>query len=67
MKPHVSVITLGVEDITRGEELLWRWPGLAGRVSFNLDSGSTALGVYRWIALAWKVAASAAGEPFAAE
>jgi uncharacterized protein len=70
MKPHVSVITLGVEDITRakkfyGDGLGWpiqqdydQW------VSFSLDGGSTALGLYRWDALADDAGVPADGSGF---
>jgi uncharacterized protein len=58
MNPHVSVITLGVRDMTRakrfyGEGLGWpveqdypQW------VSFKMGDGSSLLGLYPWEALA---------------
>lgn len=70
MKPHVSVITLGVEDIARakkfyGDGLGWpvhqdydQW------VSFVLDGGSTALGLYQWDALAADAGVPADGSGF---
>ena len=58
MKPHISVITLGVEDLDRARHFYgWGlgWPihqDYPQWVSFTLDDGSTALGLYQWDALA---------------
>jgi len=70
MKPHVSVITLGVRDMDRakrfyGEGLGWpiqqdypQW------VSFSLDGGTSALGLYAWDALADDAGVAAEGSGF---
>src|SRR5262249_30318342 len=70
MKPHVSVITLGVKDLKRarqfyGEGLGWpiqqdypQW------VSFRLGNGSSALGLYSFDELAKDAGVSSLGPGF---
>jgi catechol 2,3-dioxygenase-like lactoylglutathione lyase family enzyme len=70
MKPHVSVITLGVRDMNRaktfyGEGLGWpiqqdypQW------VTFSLGDGSSWLGLYSWDALAGDAGVAADGTGF---
>ena len=70
MKPHVSVITLGVRDIARarkfyGEGLGWPVQQDYGQwVAFNLTDGSSMLGLYSWDALAGDAGVSAGGNGF---
>jgi catechol 2,3-dioxygenase-like lactoylglutathione lyase family enzyme len=58
VKPHVSVITLGVKDLTRAREFYAErlgWPIQQEQddwVCFLLGGGSTALALYPWDALA---------------
>jgi uncharacterized protein len=70
MKPHVAVITLGVQDLARarrfyGEALGWpiqqeddNW------VCFLLEGGSTALALYPWDELAEDACVSSDGVGF---
>jgi uncharacterized protein len=70
MKPHVSVITLGVQDITRAKKFYSEglgWPiqqDYDEWVSFTLGDGSSALGLYRWDALADDAGVAAEGSGF---
>ena len=58
MKPHVAVITLGVEDLKRARKFYndgLGWPIQQedyNRVCFSLGDGSSALALYPWGALA---------------
>lgn len=58
MKPHVSVITLGVRDMNRARQFYkdgLGWPTLqdyGGWVCFGLGNGSSALGLFPWDDLA---------------
>lgn len=58
MRPHVSVITLGVRDLARAREFYAErlgWPihqEEADWVCFLLEGGSTAFALYPWDALA---------------
>lgn len=58
MKPHVSVITLGVRDMNRAKQFYSEglgWPiqqDYGQWVSFSLGNGSSALGLYAWDTLA---------------
>jgi predicted enzyme related to lactoylglutathione lyase len=57
MKPHISVITLGVRDLNRAKQFYSEglgWPVLQAQgewVSFSLG-GTSALGLFPWEALA---------------
>ena len=70
MKPHVSVITLGVSDLTRAKTFYrdgLGWPILQEQgawISFSLGDGSTALGLYPWQALADDAGVPADGSGF---
>src|SRR3954467_8204340 len=54
MKPHVSVITLGVRDMNRAKQFYSEglgWPiqqDYGQWVSFSLGNGSSWLGLYAW-------------------
>jgi catechol 2,3-dioxygenase-like lactoylglutathione lyase family enzyme len=69
MKPHVSVITLGVTDLNRAKEFYsdgLGWPILQEQgdwVCFSLG-GSSALALYPWEALADDAGVSADGNGF---
>jgi catechol 2,3-dioxygenase-like lactoylglutathione lyase family enzyme len=70
MKPHVSVITLGVDDLDRAKDFYkgLGWPieqDYPQWVRFGLDDGSSALGLYRREALADDAGVDAAGSGFA--
>jgi uncharacterized protein len=70
MNPHVSVITLGVKDLNRAKEFYGKglgWPiqqDYPQWVSFSLNGGSSALGLYSWDALAGDAGVSASGSGF---
>jgi catechol 2,3-dioxygenase-like lactoylglutathione lyase family enzyme len=70
MNPHISVITLGVSDIQRAKEFYGKglgWPihqDFPQWVSFNLDNGSSALGLYQWDSLAEDAGMPAEGGGF---
>jgi len=70
MKPHVSVITLGVRDLDQAkrfysEGLGWPIQQEAGPwVSFSLGDGSSSLGLYPWDALADDAGVPADGSGF---
>ena len=70
MNPHVSVITLGVEDVSRAKQFYGEglgWPILqdyAEWVSLGLDGGSSALGLYSWKSLAEDAGVAADGNGF---
>jgi len=70
MKPHVSVITLGVRDMSRAKQFYHEglgWPTLqdyAQWVSFSLGNGSSVLGLYPWDALAGDAGVTAEGSGF---
>lgn len=70
MKPHVSVITLGVRDLDRAKRFYEEglgWPVAQDYeqwVSFRLGDGSSMLGLYSWDALAADAAADAEGSGF---
>lgn len=58
MKPHVSGITLGVKDLNRAKQFYRKglgWPIQQEQgewVSFSINNGSSALGLYPWDMLA---------------
>ncbi len=70
MNPHVSVITLGVRDMSLAKQFYSEglgWPiqqDYAEWVSFNLNDGSSALGLYPWNALAADAGVTAEGSGF---
>ena|SRR5437667_7603479 len=70
MKPHVSAITLGVKDMNRAKQFYAEglgWPveqDFGQWVSFNLDGGTSVLGLYAWDALAGDAGVSAEGSGF---
>ena len=70
MKPHVSVITLGVKDIARAKKFYGEglgWPVVQDYpqwVLFSLDDGSSGLGLYSWDSLARDAGVSAEGSGF---
>jgi uncharacterized protein len=70
MKPHVSVITLGVKDMNKAKQFYNEglgWPVLQDYeqwVSFSLGDGSSALGLYTWDALAADAGVPADGDGF---
>jgi catechol 2,3-dioxygenase-like lactoylglutathione lyase family enzyme len=70
MKPHVSMITLGVRDVKRAKEFYSEglgWPILQDQgewVAFSLGDGSSALGLYPWEALAADAGVPADGAGF---
>jgi catechol 2,3-dioxygenase-like lactoylglutathione lyase family enzyme len=72
MKPHVSVITLGVEDLDRAKQFYGKGLGWPIRqdypqwVSFGLGDGSSGLGLYRRDALADDAGVAADGSGFRA-
>ncbi|MGH2805980.1 MAG: VOC family protein [Actinomycetota bacterium] len=69
MKPHVSVITLGVRDMARAKNFYagLGWPieqDYEQWVTFPLGDGSTLLGLYPWDALADDAGVAPDGEGF---
>jgi predicted enzyme related to lactoylglutathione lyase len=70
MKPHVSVITLGVRDLNRAKQFYSEglgWPIQQEQgpwVCFSLGNGSSALGLYPWDALADDAGVPAIGSGF---
>ena len=70
MNPHVSVITLGVRDLSRAKQFYSEglgWPIQQDYdvwVSFSLGDGSSALGLYAWDALAADAGVDADGSGF---
>lgn len=70
MKPHVSVITLGLRDLNRAKRFYSMglgWPiqqDYPVWVSFGLANGSSALGLYAWDALADDAGVAAEGGGF---
>jgi uncharacterized protein len=70
LKPHVSVITLGVRDLERAKRFYGKglgWPVLQDYeqwVSFSLGDGGSALGLYAWDALAEDAGVAADGAGF---
>jgi predicted enzyme related to lactoylglutathione lyase len=70
MKPHVSVITLGVEDMDRAKKFYSEglgWPihqDYGEWVSFSLANGSSALGLYPRETLAADAGVAAQGTGF---
>jgi len=70
MKPHVSVITLGVKDVNRAKQFYSEglgWPiqqDYGDWVCFSLGSGASALGLYPWEKLAEDAGVAAAGSGF---
>lgn len=70
MKPHVSVITLGVRDLNRAKQFYSKglgWPigqDYPEWVSFSLGDGSSALGLQPWDALADDAGVAAEGSGF---
>jgi catechol 2,3-dioxygenase-like lactoylglutathione lyase family enzyme len=70
MNPHVSVITLGVKDLNTAKQFYGKGLGWATRqdypqwVSFGINNGSAALGLYAWDALAGDAGVAAAGSGF---
>ena len=70
MKPHVSVITLGVENLDRAKQFYsdgLGWPTLQDYpewVSFSVNNGSSALGLIPWDALANDAGVAADGSGF---
>jgi uncharacterized protein len=70
MKPHVSVITLGVTDLNRAKQFYSEglgWPiqqEYGQWVSFSLGDGSSALGLYPWEVLAADAGVPADGSGF---
>jgi hypothetical protein len=70
MKPHVSIITLGVSDLNRAKQFFCEglgWPILQEQgewVCFSLGNGSSALGLYPWNALAGDAGVAADGSGF---
>jgi uncharacterized protein len=71
MKPHVSVITIGVADMDRAKRFYadgLGWPVLQeypGWVSFEINGGSAGLGLYPREALAGDAGLDPAGSGFA--
>jgi catechol 2,3-dioxygenase-like lactoylglutathione lyase family enzyme len=72
MKPHISVITLGVEDVNRAKEFYGTglgWPieqDYDQWVSFRLGDGVSGLGLYQRDALAADAGVPADGSGFRA-
>jgi uncharacterized protein len=70
MKPYVSVITLGVRDMSRARQFYkdgLGWPTLqdyGGWVCFALGNGASALGLFPWDDLAADVGVPAEGSGF---
>jgi uncharacterized protein len=70
MNPHVSVITLGVRDLSREREFYSKglgWPIQqedSNWVCFSLGNGSSALALYPWDALAEDARVAAEGSGF---
>lgn len=70
MNPHVSVITLGVRDLSRAKRFYSEglgWPILQDYpawVCFSLGGGSSGLGLYPWDALAGDAGVDAEGSGF---
>jgi uncharacterized protein len=70
MRPHVSVITLGVRDLDRAKEfysegLGWPIQQEEGEwVCFSLGNGSSALALYPWDAFADDAGVAADGNGF---
>ncbi len=70
MNPQISAITLGVRDLNRAKRFYSEGLGCpieqdAGQfVSFNLGSGSSALALYTWDALANDAGVAADGSGF---
>ena len=70
MNPHVSVITLGVRDLSRAREFYSEglgWPIQQEQgewVCFSLGNGSSALALFPWDALAHDAGVAADGSGF---
>ncbi|MGH7460912.1 MAG: VOC family protein [Longimicrobiales bacterium] len=70
MKPHISGITLGVKDLNRSKQFFSAglgWPiqqEYGEWVSFSLNGGSSALGLYSWASLARDAGVAADGSGF---
>jgi hypothetical protein len=70
MKPYVSIITLGVNDLGRAKQFYSEglgWPILQEQgpwICFGLGDGSSALGLYPWDALAADAGVAAEGNGF---
>ncbi len=70
MKPHVSIITLGVRDLNRAKQFYSQglgWPIQQEQgpwVAFSLGDGSSALGLLPWDALADDAGVAADGSGF---
>jgi uncharacterized protein len=70
VKQHVSIITLGVRDLTRAKRFYAEglgWKVAAERnqwISFRLDDGASALALYPWDELADDAAVAADGSGF---
>jgi uncharacterized protein len=70
MKPHISVITLGVRDLARATQFYNEglgWPILQEQddwVCFSLGNGSSALALYPWDAFADDAGVAADGNGF---
>jgi uncharacterized protein len=70
MNPHVSAITLGVQDINRAKEFYSEglgWPIAEDHgtfVSFTPSNGSSRLALYTWDALAEDAGVAAEGSGF---
>jgi uncharacterized protein len=70
MKPHISMITLGVEDVNRAKEFYGKglgWPieqDYEQWVSFKLGDGASGLGLYQRAALADDAGVAADGSGF---
>jgi predicted enzyme related to lactoylglutathione lyase len=70
MKPHVSILTLGVRDLKRAKQFYSEglgWPIAQEQgpwVCFSLGNGSSALGLYPWAALAEDAGVAADGSGF---
>jgi uncharacterized protein len=70
LKPHVSIITLGVSDVSRAKQFYSEglgWPiqqDYGEWVCFSLGDGSSALGLFPWDKLADDAGVAAAGSGF---
>src|SRR5258705_2268470 len=70
MKPHVSILTLGVRDLERAKQFYSEglgWPIQQEQgewVCFSLGNGASALGLYPWDALAEDAGVAADGSGF---
>jgi len=70
LKPHVSIITLGVKDMNRAKQFYSKglgWPiqqDLEQWVCFSLGDGSSAFGLLPWDALAYDAGVAPDGSGF---